>query len=116
MNNTSNDDNMLITTSTIVIGTFMLFFMCFALKMCFLNSYVLNTPNELVPVELVPLEPTCQDISLPPVYLQDNTPPSYQDSPPLYNQDSPPLYNELSNCTQTLALAPHLQVQPEHLD
>ena len=63
MNNTHSSDNLAIVTTVTVIGTFMLFFVCFALRMCLL------TPHQDKP-------PTYQDISAPPVY--EETPPSYE--------------------------------------
>ena len=62
MNNTHPYADSLVVITTTVIGTFMVFFMCFALRMCFLNTYVRNKPIELQP---------------PPYQESSETPPDY---------------------------------------
>lgn len=96
MNNTYSDDSGGIVVVSTLIGAFMVFFMCFMLRMCFASRYLHN------------LMVTSQT---PPAYVSES-PPTYESSPSSY--PPPPLYEELNIRTQTLTPEPHLQEPPEH--
>lgn len=93
MNNTSDDSGGIVVVSTLI-GAFMVFFMCFMLRMCFASKYLDN------------LMVTSQT---PPAYVSES-PPTYESSPSSY--PPPPLYEELNSCTQTLRQEPRPQEPP----
>jgi hypothetical protein len=89
MNDTHSDESSVVVTTTIV-GSFMLFMICFALRTCSTYNYInqIRSPSEECspPIYVVDSHPTYQE-SLPP--------PTYQESLP------PPSYPELNSHTQT---------------
>lgn len=95
MNNTSDDSGGIVVVSTLI-GAFMVFFMCFMLRMCFASKYL---DNLMVTSET------------PPAYVSES-PPTYESNPS--SCPPPPLYDELNSCTQTLTQEPRPQEQPEH--
>jgi hypothetical protein len=95
MNNTHSDDSdSVVVVVTTLTGAFMVFFMCFMLRMCFETRYLHN------------LMVTSQT---PPAYVSES-PPTYESSPSSY--PPPPLYEELNSCTQTLTQEPRPQEPP----
>jgi len=83
MNDTHSDESSVVVTTTIV-GSFMLFMICFALRTCSTYNYIDNTNQIRSPSE------ECS----PPIYVVDS-PPTYQESLPS------PTYQELNSHTQT---------------
>ena len=110
MNNTHIDDSDGIVVITTLIGAFMVFFMCFMLRMCFANRYLDNlmVTSQTPPAYVSQSPPTYESTpsSCPP-------PPTYESTPSSYLP--PPLYDELNSCTQTLTQEPRPQEPPEHL-
>jgi hypothetical protein len=87
MNDTHSDESSVVALTTIV-GSFMLFMICFALRTCSMYNYIDNTNQIRSPSE------ECEECS-PPIYVVDS-PPTYQESLPL------PSYTELNSHTQEL--------------
>lgn len=76
MNNTHSDDSDGIVVVTTLIAAFMVFFMCFALRMCFASRYIsdlmISSPEE---------------VQSPPLYVDEQQPPAYDEElipPPVY--------------------------------
>jgi hypothetical protein len=95
MNDTHSDESSVVVTTTTIVGSFMLFMICFALSQIRspTYNYIDNTNQIRSPSE------ECS----PPIYVVDSHPTHQESLPPPTYQESlpPPSYPELNSHTQT---------------